>query len=35
MQGKRLTYSMTDPHAPPRENLGDTVNNPQNQKGKK
>ncbi|MBV9240923.1 MAG: hypothetical protein JO314_02845 [Acidobacteria bacterium] len=35
MQGKRLTFSMTDAHAAPLENYGDVVNNPQNQKGKK
>ncbi len=29
MQGKRLTYSVADPHSPPLENLGDKVNNPQ------
>ena len=26
MQGKRLTYSVADPHAPPQENLGEIVN---------
>ncbi|MFL6373463.1 MAG: hypothetical protein ACJ73D_02240 [Pyrinomonadaceae bacterium] len=35
MQGKRLTYSMGDPHATPLENYGDIVNNPQNQKSRK
>lgn len=35
MQGKRLTYSISDPHASPLENYGDTVNNPQNQKSRK
>jgi hypothetical protein len=35
MQGKRLTYSMSDKTAPPLENYGDKVNNPQNQKAKK
>lgn len=35
MQGKRLTYPMSDPHATPLENYGDVVNNPQNQKGRK
>ena len=35
MQGKRLTYSMTDKTAAPIENYGDVVNNPQNQKGRK
>jgi len=33
MNKRRLTYSMTDPHAAPLENLGDKVNLPQ--KGKK
>jgi len=33
MQGKRLTFSMSDHNAPPEENLGDKVNAPQ--KGKK
>ncbi|MFZ1702122.1 MAG: hypothetical protein WBO10_07340 [Pyrinomonadaceae bacterium] len=28
MKGKRLTYSITDPSAPPLENYGDTVNAP-------
>ena len=28
MQGKRLTFSVADPKAPPQENLGDVVNNP-------
>lgn len=28
MQGKRLTYSVSQPHALPQENLGDKVNNP-------
>jgi hypothetical protein len=28
MQGKRLTYSMADPNAPPVENMGEIVNNP-------
>nr|MBP7475110.1 hypothetical protein [Pyrinomonadaceae bacterium] len=28
MQGKRLTFSISDPGAPPIENLGDIVNNP-------
>ncbi len=28
MQGKRLTFSITDPSAPPLENYGDVVNNP-------
>jgi hypothetical protein len=28
MQGKRLTYSIADPAAPPQENLGDIVNDP-------
>jgi hypothetical protein len=35
MQGKRLTYSMTDKNAAPLENYGDVVNNPQNQKARK
>lgn len=35
MQGKRLTYSITDKTAAPLENHGDIVNNPQNQKGRK
>lgn len=29
MQGKRLTYSIAEPNAPPQENLGDKVNAPQ------
>ncbi len=29
MQGKRLTYLVADPHAPPEENLGEKVNAPQ------
>lgn len=28
MQGKRLTYNIADPSAPPLENYGDVVNNP-------
>lgn len=32
MQGKRLTYSISDPSVPPLENLGDIVNAPQKQK---
>ncbi|MEQ1607173.1 MAG: hypothetical protein ABL999_20105 [Pyrinomonadaceae bacterium] len=28
MQGKRLTFTLADPNAPPEENLGDKVNNP-------
>jgi hypothetical protein len=35
LQGKRLTYSMSDTSAPPQENLADIVNDPRNQKGKK
>jgi hypothetical protein len=35
MQGKRLTFSMTDKTAAPLENYGDKVNDPKNQKGKK
>jgi hypothetical protein len=30
MQGKRLTFSVSDPHAPPVENLGEKVNKEQN-----
>jgi len=30
IQGKRLTYSIADPHALPQENLGEMVNNPKN-----
>jgi len=33
MQGKRLTYAVADPNAPPQENLGDILNDPV--KGKK
>ena len=32
MQGKRLTYSVADPHSSPIENLGDKVNGPQKSK---
>ena len=35
MQGKRLTYSVADPHALPIENLGDKVNAKTPQKSKK
>ena len=35
MQGKRLTYSVADPTAPPLENYGDIVNNPQKSKNAK
>ncbi len=32
MQGKRLTFSLADPTAPPLENYGDVVNNPSKSK---
>lgn len=32
MNKKRLTFSLTEPHIPPQENLGDKVNNPQKKK---
>lgn len=35
MQGKRLTYSVAAPSAPPLENYGDIVNNPQKAKNAK
>jgi len=35
MQGKRLTFSMTDPDEPPVENLGEKVNAQTPQKGRK
>lgn len=31
MQGKRMTYAVADPNAPPIENLGDIVNDPKYQ----
>jgi hypothetical protein len=34
MQGKRQTFSLTDPNTAPRENLGDLVNDPKPQKKK-
>ena len=34
MQGKRLTFSLSEPNAPPKENLGDLVNDPKAQKKK-
>lgn len=33
-QGDRLTFSMSDPAAPPLKNYGDIVNNPKNQQNK-
>jgi hypothetical protein len=35
MQGKRLTYSLSNRSAPPQENLGDIVNDPNYKKGRK
>ena len=35
MQGKRLTYSVSDPSAAPQENLADVLNDPKNQKAKR
>lgn len=34
MQGKRLTFPISEPNAPPKENLGDLVNDPKVQKKK-
>ena len=35
MQGKRLTYSVSDPSAAPQENLADVLNDPKNQRVKR
>ena len=35
MQGKRLTYSVSEPSASPQENLADVLNDPKNQKAKR